>query len=88
LSRLLVVAYFLEMGLVLTVVPWSVFWERNFFAESVPGLLPVIQNNFIRGAVSGLGIVNLMTGLSDLAGLVFRRRLARPGDEAPAHLNS
>ena len=33
ISRVLVFAYFLEAGLALLVVPWTVFWERNYFIE-------------------------------------------------------
>jgi hypothetical protein len=51
----------------LIVLPWSSFWERNYFALLWPTLLPVIKNNFVRGAVSGLGVLNLFAGLSELA---------------------
>jgi hypothetical protein len=75
LSRLLIIAYFIEVGLVLLVVPWSVFWDRNFFAESIPVLHEILKNNFVRGAVSGLGLVNLAAGLADLAVIALGRRL-------------
>jgi hypothetical protein len=38
-----------------------------------PGLQPIIANNFVRGAVTGLGLVNLCAGLVDLA-LLFAIR--------------
>ena len=75
LRRLIFVAYFLEVGLLLVLVPWSVFWERNYFAEIFPLLPHVLRNNFVRGAVSGLGVVNLLTGFYDLADLLMARRL-------------
>ena len=31
LKRLLLVVYFIEVGLLLVLVPWSPFWERNYF---------------------------------------------------------
>ena len=65
--RLLFVAFFIEVGLLLLVLPWSTFWERNYFAYLVPILQPFIANNFVRGAVSGLGILNLLAGLAELA---------------------
>jgi hypothetical protein len=83
LGRLLLVAYFLEVGLVLVVVPWSVFWERNFFGEWLPTLHELLKNNFVRGAVSGLGIVNLAAGLTELAALTFGRRLSRQQESQP-----
>lgn len=70
LNRLLFTAYFLEVGLILLVVPWSPFWERNYFAESLPFLQAVIHSNFVRGAVSGIGILNLAAGLADLRALL------------------
>ncbi len=75
LSRLLYIAYFLEVGLILVFVPWSAFWERNYFAESLPLLQLVVRNNFVRGAVSGIGVLNLVAGLADLrAMLPWERR--------------
>ena len=47
-------------------VPWSAFWERNYFAESLPLLHAAISNNFVRGAVSGIGVLNIVAGLADL----------------------
>ena len=80
IRRLLYVAFFLEVGLLLVVLPWSGFWERNYFAMAWPVLRELLTNNFVRGAVTGLGLVNLYAGFSDLA-LVFA---ARPSD-APEH---
>lgn len=63
------------MGLLLVLVPWSAFWERNYFAETFPILQHLLRNNFVRGAVSGLGVVNLLMGFRDLADLLLARRL-------------
>ena len=38
LKRLLLVAYFIEVGLLLVLVPWSPFWERNYFLTAFPAL--------------------------------------------------
>jgi hypothetical protein len=76
LTRLLLVAYFLEVGLVLIVVPWSAFWEQNFFAASLPPLRNLIENGFVRGAVSGLGLLTVCAGLAELASLMASRRPA------------
>ena len=66
LNRLLFTAYFLEVGIILLVVPWSTFWDGNYFAESFPLLQTLVRNNFVRGAVSGIGVLNLAAGLADL----------------------
>ena len=73
LRRLLFVAFFVEVGLLLIVLPWSSFWERNYFAYVWPTLIPLLKNNFVRGAVSGLGVLNLLAGFSELA-FVFTAR--------------
>jgi hypothetical protein len=68
--------YFVEVGLLLLVIPWSTFWERNSLLEAAPTLHALTRNPFLRGAVSGLGMVNLGAGLSELwVGLqAWRRR--------------
>lgn len=54
-------------------VPWSVFWERNYFAQLSPALYAVLTNNYVRGAITGLGAVNVLGALADLSLLVRRR---------------
>ena len=73
IRRLVSVAIFLEVGLLLIVLPWSGFWDRNYFGSALPGLRPIITNNFVRGAVTGLGFVNLLAGLAELM-LLFADR--------------
>ena len=68
------VAFFLEVGLLLVVLPWSAFWERNYFASMWPGLGPLLKNNFIRGGVSGVGVVNLIAGFADLVPVIRIRK--------------
>jgi hypothetical protein len=74
MKRLIYVAYFLEVGLLLVLVPWTAFWERNYFVVSSPLFQELLRNNFARGAVSGLGIVNLLLGFDELAALLYSRR--------------
>ena len=84
MRRLLYVAFFLEVGLLLIVLPWSSFWEHNYFALLSPPVHLVILNNFVRGAVSGLGVANLLAGFGELAGVfdfrdVSHHPMADPG---------
>ena len=71
--RLILLAYFVEVGLVLLVVPWSPFWDRNYFVQMWPALETLTRSNLIRGAVSGLGVVNLWAAMSEL-GVLFGMR--------------
>jgi len=73
-SRLLIIALFFEVGIVLMVVPWSNYWERNYFVESVPYVEAIATNTFVRGAISGLGLVNVFAGLAELGSLFFSPR--------------
>ncbi|HTG90162.1 MAG TPA: hypothetical protein VL914_08195 [Vicinamibacterales bacterium] len=74
LKRLLLVAYFIEVGLLLVLVPWSPFWERNYFVTAFPAIHAIIRNYYVRGGVSGLGVVNLLMGFNELASLLMARR--------------
>lgn len=73
MSRLLLAAVYFEIGIVLIVVPWLRYWDRNYFAELMPLLHMVMTNNYVRGAVSGIGVLNLIAGVSELASLFVGR---------------
>lgn len=73
MRRLFVIALVLEIGFALIVVPWSAFWDRNYFAQAVPALGVVMSNSFVKGAVSGVGVVNVVAGLADLVSLLLAR---------------
>lgn len=78
MKRLILVAFFLEVGFLLIVIPWSPFWDRNYFAQAVPFVRDVMTNNYVRGAVSGLGVVNVVLGLAELVSLLGSRHVERP----------
>jgi hypothetical protein len=87
-SRLLLVALFLEVGFVLIVVPWSSFWDHNYFAESLPLVDAIISNNYVRGAVSGLGLINIAAGVVELFSLLVSRHGERQPTSSisPSHV--
>lgn len=84
MRRLLLVAFFIEIGLVLIVVPWSAFWDRNYFVQLVPPLGALITNNFVRGAVSGLGVINVSAGVAEIVSIVLARSADRPASIKPS----
>ena len=53
--------------------PWSAYWDRNLFIQN-PALHAWVSNTFIRGAISGIGIVTATAGLAELAGAFRVRR--------------
>jgi hypothetical protein len=81
-KRLVIIAFFFEFGFALLIVPWSAFWDRNYFGEMVPAIHAMMTNNFVRGAVSGLGLINLLSGIAELVSML----LARKGDTEAAPL--
>ncbi len=56
----------------LLILPWTRYWDDNFFLYFVtgklhsPGLFSFLTSGWVRGAVTGLGAVNLLAGLRDL----------------------
>ncbi len=73
-SALLVIILCLEVGLFLVAFPWTEYWETNFFFSFGPGWYRFWQNAYARGAVSGLGALNIYISFVE----VFRlRRFAK-----------
>jgi len=66
------VALLLESGLLLVLIPWSAFWERNYFVEGSAALAGILTSNYTRGAITGLGLVNVWSALAELAELFGR----------------
>ena len=54
-------------------IPWSAFWERNYFVEATSALGALLTNNYTRGAITGLGLVNVWAALAELADLFGSR---------------
>jgi len=64
LGSVLFILLSIEIGIFLLVLPWSEIWDRSFLVRHYqllrnPGLSP-----YLRGAVSGLGLVNLWLAVS------------------------
>ncbi len=78
---LTVIVFCLELGLFLLVLPWTWLWEYNYFLQRFPVAAPWLLNFFLRGAVSGLGLVDI--GLALGAAARFRRLLEQWFEPAP-----
>ena len=50
-------------------IPWSAFWDRNYFVEGSAALAVILTSNYTRGAITGLGLVNVWAALAELADL-------------------
>ena len=65
LSQLFFVLFCLEVGFVLFLLPWTMLWDTNYFFSITPELSGVWLSTYLRGAVSGIGLVNLWIGLGE-----------------------
>lgn len=73
LGALLFILFCFEIGIFLLVFPWLDPWENNWVADLFPGLSGIWGSPFFRGALSGLGFVNIYISLVE----VFRiKRIA------------
>lgn len=86
MKRVLLIAFFLEVGFALIVVPWSEYWDRNYFVQALPAAGPLLTNNFVRGAVSGLGLINVIVGVAELVSMLASRNTAAATSISPSHV--
>jgi hypothetical protein len=61
------VVFALELGLPLIFVPWTRIWEINLFPINSTILARFWMSGFFRGALSGLGLLNVYIALAELA---------------------
>jgi hypothetical protein len=66
--------YCLEAGLFFIVVPWTRVWLGNPILQANPELMLLAANPFVRGFVSGFGVVHLLIGVKDVMRIVAARR--------------
>lgn len=64
--QVLFVLLSLEIGVFLVAAPWSSSWERSLMVGYLSPWRPILLNHYVRGALSGLGLVNLWVGLSQV----------------------
>ncbi len=76
LLRVLFVIYCVEAGLFLVIAPWREFWNllvsRSALSQAHLGTLFMLP--WVRGAVSGFGLIHLIWGIHDLERMLLSRR--------------
>ncbi|HEX6097775.1 MAG TPA: hypothetical protein VF432_15720 [Thermoanaerobaculia bacterium] len=70
--------YCLEAGLFFTVVPWTRIWTMNSLLHDSVAIAVFADNPFVRGFVSGIGVLHLIYGVRELMRLARARRSAAP----------
>jgi hypothetical protein len=74
MSAVVFIIFCLEIGLYLLIYPWTESWEGNYFSNLLPQFRDYWDNMYVRGAVSGLGVINVYVSLVE----IFRlRRFAK-----------
>jgi hypothetical protein len=63
------------------VAPWSAFWERNRFVEGRPALEAFVESPYVRGAVTGVGVITAIAGLGELASIFVARSRAQHAED-------
>jgi hypothetical protein len=71
IARITILLLWLVLGLALILVPWSDIWETNYFLFQYPALAIFLKSSYLRGAISGLGFMNVLLSLE-----AFRHRTA------------
>jgi hypothetical protein len=66
------VLFCLEVGILLTVLPWTRLWSDNALLNGFPMVKQFLNNNFVRGIVSGLGLVDIWMGVVEA--VTYRER--------------
>lgn len=60
----------IEVGLLLLTLPWTQLWQRSgwvdYLRSAHAAWLPYWLSPYVRGAVSGLGLVNLWIAASEI----------------------
>jgi hypothetical protein len=62
--HVLVILLCFEMGALLLYLPWSMYWDQNYFLSHFPSLIPVLLHPSFRGGVSGLGVLDILLAIN------------------------
>lgn len=68
LGRVVLAIAWFDLGLLVLLLPWSPFWESNFLLTRFPPLIPFILSGYLRGAISGLGLLDVVLAADALVG--------------------
>ncbi len=66
---LLFIVFAFEIGFFLLVFPWMGIWDKTSIPVVLPWLSSIWDNPYFRGAVSGLGLVNIYISLLEVSRL-------------------
>jgi len=70
IASVLFIVFCLELGLFLLLYPWTDSWSANYFSwigplQLQPAWHELWNNGYVRGAISGLGLVNIWVAVAE-----------------------
>lgn len=57
------VVFYIELGMLLAILPWTRVWTDNSLILGYPTFRALLQQNFVRGIVTGIGLVDIWIGI-------------------------
>lgn len=57
---------YLAAGVALLYIPWTNVWTDNFFVVHSTWISALAQNDFFRGAISGIGLADIWLAYEEL----------------------
>ena len=76
--RALMVVLAFEMGAMLLNLPWSGYWEQNYFLSHYPSLMKIVLHPSFRGAVSGVGVLDILLAIGWIGSRQGSNRVPSP----------
>jgi len=73
LVRVCFAIFTFEIGLFLVVFPWVDTWDFNYFQDLFPALENIWDDPYFRGALTGLGFVNIYVAILEVVKVLRRR---------------
>jgi len=62
-SLVVFVVFCIELGILLTVLPWTRVWTENSLLAGYPALQSFVQQGFVRGLITGVGLIDIWIGV-------------------------
>jgi hypothetical protein len=59
LLRVVLAFIWFDLGMLILILPWTHLWESNSLLTRYPGLIPFALSGFMRGAISGIGLLDM-----------------------------
>ena len=66
MSVVILVVFCFYIGLLLFVLPWTRYWQENHYLLTLSALGPMLNSGITRGIVSGLGLIDIWIGISEI----------------------